>query len=333
MALMQFDTIPVMHEPRASAPILPRKCDYSTLSSFLRCPRYGYFKHIKGWEPDRHEHHLFFGRCFHSGLEMAYKLLQSDPSASKETLQYASRIGFLKAWSPFDNVDDSGFFPKTKAVGQELLTAYWETYHRVEQDLEIIAVEATARFQLPCQTEYITKMDLIGRDSRGLLCEEHKTAGWLSQVTLDGFNLSYQGEGYLTYLHSLAQPGEHVRAIYNIIHMTKTKRDFLRHEVMRSENITNRFLSEINDHVSAICMEYAAYQDWLTSGYNRDKNFIFPFFPRLPGLSCTAFMRTCEYADICYGFPNPEIWTAPPPSFRLGFWDPELMHEVEQKED
>lgn len=327
MALMSFDSTPVIQEPRASRPILPERCDYSTLSSFLRCPRYGFFKHIKGWEPDRHEHHLFFGRCFHSALEAAYKHFQDNPEASKADLQDLSKLAFIQAWSPFSKMDDSGYFPKTQAVGQELLTSYWETYYNIERGLEIIAVEATARFWLPCGTEYLTKMDLIGRDSRGLLCLEHKTAGWLSQVTLDGFNLSYQGEGYLTYLHSLSQQHEHVRAIYNIIHMTKTKRDFLRHEVMRSDNITDRFLSEINAHVNSICREYEAYQLWQETSYTQEKNYSFPLFPRLPGLSCTAFMRTCDYADICYGFPNPEIWTTPPPSFRLGFWDPELMHE------
>lgn len=311
--------------------LLPERCDYTTISTFMTCPRKGFFSHILGWKPaaEYEDKHLHFGKCYHAGLEAGYKFIQDSQkngqSASSDIIKGISDLAFTTTWDKNPNVaPDDVIAPKTRTNGRELLQRYWSTYARIDQEKEVVDVESLGALELPCKTRYIMKLDLILRDSRGNLeMVEHKTSGWLSQILLTGFEMSYQAEGYLTYLMSLAPSDITCQATYNIAHILKTKMDFLRHPITRSRNLRDRFLWEMNNHVSFIIAENEAAQEEMDIALDMPETYTFSAFARTPGVSCTTYMRACEYKDICFACANPFALGNPPSGFIVRHWDPE----------
>lgn len=326
------------HEPSAERPLLPERIDFTTLSTFLTCPRRGFFKHILGWTPEGPGNkHLIFGRAIHAGLEAMYKTIQAAQTSGvivpTAELISATAEGFDTCWNSVpDMPSDDEMEPKTWSNGQELLKLYVKKHGEMDQkEIEVLTVETIGSIPLTFKYNdtpvvYITKIDLVGKTNEGRMLEvlEHKTASMFSEAILTGFSMSYQGEGYLTYLHSLSEDIK-TRAVFNLLQLTKHKRDFYRHPISRKLNLSNRFIIEVSDWAEYIIHSMVGVEEWKETNKNyMDPNVFFPWFPRTPGTPCTTYMRKCEFADLCFSAPNPLMWQGPPPGYRVHHWDPEL---------
>lgn len=322
----------------AQAPLLPCRCDHTTLVGFLRCPRYGYFRSILGWHPDVGEnHHLIFGRAWHKGLEDGYNAIRLDQAGacrrlSIKELSDISQNAFNENWNANPSIpSDDILGAKTWDNGMMMLQEYWNIYAGLDQNEEILSVETIGSFGLPNEynTQYVMKIDTVIRSPETNLTSvlEHKTTGWLTSTLLEGFNLSYQGEGYLVYLQSISPEDATCRAIYNLCHITKTKKGFPRHMISRKQNLMSRFIQEITNHINTIINQTNLANEWIEKhtalGDIRQDSLFFPYFPRVPGPACTAFMRSCDYANLCFSTSNPLKWGRVPPGFIIRYWDPE----------
>ena len=59
--------------------------DATSLSSFAKCPRYYYYKHLQGWQSNSQSVHLTFGGIYAAALEHYHKLLATGVTAEDAT--------------------------------------------------------------------------------------------------------------------------------------------------------------------------------------------------------------------------------------------------------
>ena len=59
--------------------------DATSLSSFSKCPRYYYYKHLEGWQPDNKSAHLIFGGLYAKALEDYAKYVAEGDTPDEAT--------------------------------------------------------------------------------------------------------------------------------------------------------------------------------------------------------------------------------------------------------
>lgn len=312
-----------------------KKIDYSSLSTYMECPRkflFQYLFHFRG----RKNIHLVFGSCWHYGKEIVYQHIQAG---EKLTIQQATQIAiaaFNKLWliegaKAFP--DEDIIFPKSPGHAANVYHKYWTRYLEEDQKHQILAVEASFALDLAQHTpglpNYIGRLDLVQLKKRqnSLLITDHKTAKSVNQSTLPGFEMSLQTAGYMIAGFMYYDRIPEMR--YNIAMFQKTDIKFQRYTINKRKLELEHYFEDICYNVQNILIELLTLEIDFQTYLKR--NDIIKSFRRNPGYACTSYFTTCGYKHICSMRNNPLLWKdRPPKGFIINEWDPDT-HEADMK--
>lgn len=309
------------------------KIDYSSLSTYLDCPRKFLFKYVMHMRSNRQDINLVFGSCWHYGMEVVYKEMMEGNSLTVTQATEMSISAFNHLWSiEGTSFDEDQVFPKSPGNAANMYHAYWKQFMPIDAEKTVVAVESPFTLNLshiqPGLPNYIGRLDLAFRTLRGTLeIVDHKTCKALYPMTLPGFDASFQTDGYLTagdtYFDQIPT------MVYSMAVCQKTKIAFHRYEILKNKSHLERFLNDVIYHVGNLqkdinLMEYERQTLTEKSDYARS-------FPRRSGYACTTYMSVCQYFDLCKMRPNPLLWHGNPPGgYTVNEWDPDT-HESEMR--
>lgn len=310
-----------------------KQMDYSSLSTYLSCPRKFFFKYILCLQKDGVPSiDLIFGSCWHFGMECAYRYLKANPDTSITQLTEVALEGFNAMW----NRDAAQWFypdatfPKSPNRARDMYYKYFDMFMPQDRGKKIIGIEEPFALHISEDLPiYIGRMDLVLEDESGNLeIHEHKTSKFNSPIIFTGYEVSLQTEGYLTVGHIYydALP----RIMYNQSLCQKTKVDHTRYPITKNRHAIERFLSDYRFYMLQIQANMRAFEDWMeragTDAY--EKTAIMPCFYRNAGYACTMYFRPCEYLDLCQMRNNPMTFgERPPQGFTVDEWHPD-KHDV-----
>lgn len=159
--------------------------DYSSVSTYMSCPRKFLFQYVMHLRPAGTSIHIVFGSCWHYGLESTYRLLQDNPELSAVDAIENSIKSFNALWdldgAPLWKNEDV-IFPKSPGHAANVYVKYWERFLKLDKTRKIIAIEAPFAIDLsahhPDFPKYIGRLDLLLSDPAGDGIEiiDHKTA-------------------------------------------------------------------------------------------------------------------------------------------------------------
>lgn len=325
-----------------------QQIDYSSLSEYLNCPRKFLFKYVLHLSSQRPNIDLIFGSCWHYGLEMAYRKIQSIQSGVGSTSEQPQHLSVLditdisssafnKLWKIEGQphwVDSDIIFPKNPGNASNMYYHYWSRYLAADQENQrILAVESPFTINLshlsPNAPSYIGRLDLVYQlPNSGLKIVDHKTAKSVGATSYISFCSSLQSDGYLlagnTYFDKIPT------LEYNVALCQKTASDkFERFVVMKRKAALDRFIVELLHYSREIIKNLTILQNDLLLP---SKDATIASFNRSPGYACTAYFRQCSFYDLCQMRNNPLLFKDnPPQGYIIKEWNP-ITHEAEMKQ-
>lgn len=313
-----------------------KKIDYSSLSTYLSCPREFLFQYVMNLRPSGQSIHLVFGACWHYGLEVTYNTLLENPSLSAVDCTVISRKAFNALWkldgAPYWK-DEDIIFPKSPGHAANMYEAYWKRFLSLDtKSKKIIAVESPFSIDLSCYEpnlpNYTGRLDLVLSDGdTGIEITDHKTAKAIYKTSPQTYEMSFQTDGYLTAGRLFY---DKIPAItYRVALCQKSKIDFQPITVNKRSTAIDHFLANLILYVKQIKENLILLEQ--DKEECKERTDILKSFPRSPGYACTTFSTTCVYYDLCRLRNNPLLWLErAPQGFHFHEWDPEL-HEEETK--
>lgn len=312
------------------------KIDYSSLSTYLTCPRRFMFQYIMHLKPAGQSIHLVFGSCWHYGLESTYNLLLEKQNLTVLDATENSIKAFNALWKldgePFWKNEDT-IFPKSPGHAANMYKAYWDRFLVADsQERSILAVEAPFAIDLSAfesnLPNYIGRIDLVFSNGNGIDVLDHKTAKAIYKTTPQSYEMSFQSDGYLTAGRIFYDKIPTIT--YRIALCQKSKIDFVPITINKRSASLEHFLSNLVFYAKEIKNNLKLYAEDKANCSSRTD--ILQSFPRNPGYACTTFSSTCPYYDLCRLRNNPLAWgEKPPQGFQISEWDPDLV-EARTKE-
>ena len=309
-----------------------KKIDYSSLSTYMDCPRKFLFQYIFHLRSPYKSIHLVFGACWHYGLEIPYRHLMTDKLTVKEATEMSIKA-FLILWNlegeeAFPNEDL--VFPKSPGNAFNMYHAYWKKYlTSADKYKKVLGVETPFTIHLENNLpDYIGRQDLLFELSdKTLEIVDHKTAKAIFPNTLTGFDMSFQTDGYLSAGHMYYN--KLPKMTYSVALCQKTKIDFHRFTIFKRAAVLEQFLCDLKRNMKEILQQINFLQFELET--YKDRTDHITCFPRNPGYACTLFMTNCPYLDLCKNRNNPLLYKEDTPKgYVVEEWDPEL-HEADIK--
>lgn len=314
-----------------------KQIDYSSLETYLTCPRkflFRYVMHLVPTGPPSLD--LVFGSCWHYGMEQAFQELQAQTSLDPINLTDRAVGAFNKMWlvegTPW--FDPDAAFPKNPGHAADMFHKFfteWGHFYR-DTDTQIVGVEQPFTISLNAAADnnhsypdYIGRLDLVLlRENKTVEIVDHKTAKFANDTTFNTYTASLQTDGYLTAGHMFYDSLPIIS--YLVALCQKTKMDFTIHQISRRSAAIERFLDDLLAFTTEIRNNLVIYQDELTKPEARDKIYNPRCFRRKPGYACTMYFRKCEYYDICLTRNNPLLWvTEPPQGYAYDEWHPDKI--------
>ena len=312
------------------------KIDYSSLSTYLDCPRKFLFQYIMHFRGNSKNIHFVFGSCWHYGLEVSYKKLMKQKLSTLDVTELSIEA-FNKLWQLEGKEafpDEDIIFPKSPGHAANMYYAYWKRYLKHDlKDKQIIAVESPFVIELSNfhkdLPNYIGRIDLIFELlKKDLEIVDHKTAKALYPTALTGYEMSYQTDGYLTAGHLFYD--KLPKMTYNVAMCQKKGIFFHRYYINKRKMQIEQFLQDIIFYSTEIIDNLNLLDKDLINAKSRHDHI--KSFPRRPGNACTTFMNPCKYFNLCKLRNNPLDWMKKPPQgFSINEWNPET-HEEEIKD-
>jgi hypothetical protein len=313
------------------------KIDYSSLSTYMGCPRKFLFQYMMHLRPQGNSIHLIFGSCWHYGLEESYKLLQVDPKAvNPMDLTIYSIKAFNKLWA-LDGAplwkDEDLIFPKSPGHAANMYKAYWDRFMEMDSvKRDVLAVEAPFAIDLSYYgshlPRYIGRIDLILSDGDGIEIFDHKTAKAIYAITPQTFENSFQTDGYLTAGRLFYD--KIPKITYRIALCQKSKIDFQPITISKRSSAIDHFLHDLIYYVNKIQEDIKILEE--DKERCKDRADLLKSFYRCYGQSCTSFMSPCIYFDLCKMRNNPLAWfDKAPQGFHFNAWDPDEHDENMRK--
>ncbi|MCP4607711.1 MAG: PD-(D/E)XK nuclease family protein [Planctomycetes bacterium] len=307
------------------------KIDYSSLSTYLECPRKFLFQYLLHLRNPRPSIHLVFGSCWHYGLEVVYQTEMEDPNIDVKTATKLAIDAFNLLWSIEGAPhwpDEDIIFPKSPGHAANVYHAYFKRFLKADQkESTVLAVESPFAIHISDELpNYIGRFDLLRTITRNnaLKIGDHKTTNALYKTAGSDFEMSFQSIGYLTaariYYDSIPTI-EYTSAIFR-----KSNTDFVRYQINKRVQAVNQFLHELKFYMKDITKQLDTFQqDKLRC---LDRNDLLNCFHRRPGHPCTAFFKDCSFFDLCKLRNNPLLWLEKPPQgYVIHEWDPDSHNE------
>ncbi len=307
-----------------------KQIDYSSLSTYLDCPRKFFFQYMLHLRSPTPNLDLIFGGSWHYGLEQAYRAWSDNKSLSKEELRDISINAFNLYWKVLGEPhwpDPDLIFPKSPGHAANMYSEYWDHYYEEDSTKQILGVEIPFRIKLiPELPEYIGRIDLALMRDIQLQIIDHKTTKYVTKATLPSFQSSLQTDGYLTagkiYFDKLPI------MTYNIAICQKSKIAFERMDIMKRDLTTDRFLAELLEFMTNVQLDIKLMHFELEEPEAREKAYLPQAFNRNPGYACTQYFRKCSYFDICMLRNNAYLYIdTTPQGYTVDEWDP-TVHEA-----
>ncbi|MDA3808353.1 MAG: PD-(D/E)XK nuclease family protein [Thiomicrorhabdus sp.] len=316
------------------------KIDYSSLSTYMDCPRKFLFQYVMHLRGAGKSIHLVFGSCWHYGLEKAYLEMQSQQQSNgviKLTVMDLTIIS-VKAFNALWDLDgaphwkdEDVIFPKSPGHAANMFKAYWERHLKLDTDdgRKVVAVEAPFVIDLSSYRcdfpNYIGRIDLIlSAPGNGIEIIDHKTAKSVYKVSPQIFESSFQTDGYLTAGRLFYDKIPSIT--YRLAICQKAKIDFHPITVNKRSAAIDHFLVNLTQFVSKILDDL----DWLVKDRENcvNRTDVLQSFNRCPGNACTAFFTQCPYYNLCRLRNNPLSWfDKAPQGYTHDEWDPDTHEE------
>lgn len=303
------------------------KIDYSSLSTYVDCPRKFFFQYIMNLRSEGQSLDLVFGACWHYGMEKAFIELKSNSKVDKSSLIQIAKEAFIKLWS----IEGSSFneeisFPKNPGNAFSMYDSFFKGH--LPTGMKIIAIEQPFAIMLaPDLPFYTGRIDMIIEHEDQLKVIDHKTAKYINETTMTGYECSFQTDGYLSaaYIYYDKIPSME----YWIAQVAKTKNTFTRFTVRKPAHSIERSVNDISFYIRNILADIRLYE---TEKHETDKGYIQLSFRRSCGYACTQYFRKCSYYDICHARNNAMTFTDKIPSgYIINEWDPD-KHNEEMRE-
>ena len=96
----------------------------SSLTAYMKCPRYYQFTYIEGWSPFKKSVHLLFGGWYASALESYHKLVATG-AAPLAALAQVVRETLIKTWNVEGEEGPWISDHNTKTRGNLIRTIVW----------------------------------------------------------------------------------------------------------------------------------------------------------------------------------------------------------------
>lgn len=311
------------------------KIDYSSLSTYMECPRkflFQYIFHFRG----KKSIHLVFGACWHYGKEEVYKQIQAGEKLSVRQATEISIKAFNRLWSVEGAStwpDEDIIFPKSPGQAANVYKKYWDRYLEEDSKHQILAIESPFALDLSQHTlglpRYIGRLDLaqLKKPSDSLLITDHKTGSKEYKTTQTSYEMSLQTAGYMIagYMYYDRIP----EMMYNVSFFQKTDIKFQRYTINKRKAELEQYYEDICYHVQNILIDLLMLKQDQETCLKR--NDCIKSFRKNPGYACTTYMTICPYKDLCTDRNNPLLWKdSPPRGFIINEWDPD-EHEANMK--
>lgn len=292
--------------------------DSTKIQEYLDCPRMFFYKYILGWKRDMDiANDLIFGKAWHKAKEILYQGGFSDANVLK-----AYQEGFLPCYRKvFGPETDELFIPKTPDLALAALAAYtmYPANMRDFDLFDIIKTEIAGFVPIDEETNIVYKMDLLARrkDNGKYFVMEHKTKkSSFSRTWTDQWEQSTQVGNYLHALNMMLGPENVECVMVNGSAFLKTKFDFCRVEVRKTNDMMIEHLWTVRDHIDRMRLDLD-----LLLNTCKEEDRIMTCYAKNPQ-SCTKYYG-CEMAAFCSSWPNPlQRCYEPPPGYVVDHWDP-----------
>lgn len=308
------------------------KIDYSSISTYMSCPRKFLFQYMMHLRPAGNSIHLVFGSCWHYGLEESYKALKADKTVSPMDLTIIAIKAFNKLWA-LDGAplwkDEDLIFPKSPGHAANMYKAYWDRFKEMDSEKRtVIAIEAPFAIDLSHYGQhlprYIGRIDLILSDGEGIEILDHKTAKAIYGITPQQFENSFQTDGYLTAGRLFYD--KIPKITYRVALCQKSKIDFQPITISKRSSAIDHFLHDLLYEIKNLLKDIKQLDE--DKEQLKDRADLLNCFYRREGQACTSFMSPCTYFDLCRIRNNPLQWLdKAPQGFHYEEWDPDLHDE------
>jgi len=294
--------------------VVPDIFDSSIIGDNQACPRYYYWRHVRGAEIDTPNIAPHFGTCIHAAIEMHYLLYEKDlsvenlmhaltimmPPTNDEKLAYTRlREAFKEIMESEDPVhaacmiafdwnwqDMEGDAIRNRNTAEVLVRRY-RGYYRTEpftlMEPREKYLEVGFTYHLFGNIYYFGRIDMVVEwVPYGIVPIDHKTSRNLGKNKFLEFNPFFQGEGYLG---AARHHWDRVGAIcVNVLQTAKTKHGLERFVEPRTDDHIEAWYSDAVDWVSEILERFEKWR------WPRDKGGY--------GGYCTHW-GACQFRSLC----------------------------------
>lgn len=325
-----------------------RLYDNTRIQDFRRCPRYYFFRHIRGWKRSGElATALAFGSAWHESMDVVWKMVSSDGSADSQQVVDAAYAAWVNKWvesgmpepDELDSELATQLMPRVPPVALDMLYAYVSRRWSAIKQVKIIDVERP--FAVPLTPDdptlfYIGRMDKIVDPGNGAVrVIEHKTTtmskGYgrgsepkIRPIYLDSYSPNSQVDGYLFALNLLYESYQRFEVWVDAALVHKSGEDFQFIPLEKQVAHLDSWLNDTHYWIANIEGETRKVLD------HSPKDRVLAAFPKNTS-SCLDYNRTCPYLDLCKARPNPLSWTEAPNGYVTDFWNP-LDHIGKPKE-
>lgn len=309
-------------------PITPQYYDNTQLSDYKKCPRYYYYRHIRGWRSAGTSNALIFGQAWHAAMDIIWRGYQK---IAREPLIDTAMSAFEGVWieaglKPFSELtmqDLEMLQPRTPMNAKEMLHAYLDKRMHILDNMELIAAERPFAVPIfPDRTDvwYIGRRDKDIKYNGDKLVIEHKTTteykidGGFKTQYLEGWYPNSQCEGYL-YAAEIEIGG--VRQVWvdaALVHK-KVHDQFRFIPISATFANLDNWLWEARDWISRVQSEKERYDEQPVGSQ------IMGAFPRNTN-ECSGKYGLCSYLKICRGWANPSQIDEAPEGYIHDPWHP-----------
>jgi len=287
--------------------------DSTTLSAFLRCARYTFFRFRKHWQLDTPNIHLEFGIAWHEAKE--HLLIHNDDveGAFEKFMEHYSKF-----YTPQQYEANS---PKTPANALDALASYADKLKTIERKVLFTEVAGIAPLAEDCDIAF--KIDAVVEDSQGIWAIDHKTGSRLTQAWTDGWVTSPQLAIYTHVLNHFFGESRVAGARVEGTIFRKHDHEHLEVPVRKSAASFGALFWSILHNVDLIKWNIEQESN------SQPDDEILTAWPMNPN-SCFDFGRKCPYWDFCTTWSNP-LGRQCPAGFRVEEWNPLSVLEGRQQ--
>ena len=177
--------------------------DATSLTNYMRCPRYYHFVNIEGWQPLEKSVHLIFGGHYATALEHYYKHV-ADGAEPMEALRLVIREALIATWED-GQPWDSGHNSKTRFTLIRTIIWYLDQYTiPPAEDLPVIQLDSgqvacELSFSVPLEGDYLWcgHIDrMVDHNGDPMVMDQKTTGSTISAYFFEQFSLDIQMSGY-----------------------------------------------------------------------------------------------------------------------------------------